>query len=97
MNRSTRNYDNVAFFYHERIAAFDRFTSPFTRRDLGRFDKLAAQSKRRLPRQNVVDIVGRIMQLEHIVLALFIVEKRHSRLHAFRRNNVTADVARLLS
>src|SRR5436190_20822353 len=66
MHGSTRNEHKIALFYYERIAASYRFASPFARRDLVRFYKFAADRKGSFPGENVVDIVGGIMQLKHI-------------------------------
>src|SRR4030095_14689771 len=96
MHRSTRDYDQVTLFYLERITAFDCFASPLTGRNFIGFGQLAAERKRRLAIEYVINVVGIIVKLVEVVFAFFIMKKGNAHLRTLRSNNIAILVPFLL-
>ena len=96
MNGAAGHDYQIAFVDSNLLAARRRLASPFAGRDFLRVRKRSAQRQRRRPLEDVVNIVGRIVHLEVIILALLVMENRDPHLRPRRRHDVEILVAILL-
>src|SRR5688572_10847320 len=90
---AARHHDHVSLLDRHSLTARARLAAPFTRSSFVRLDQRPSEHEYRLALQHVIDVVGRVVHLEQVVLALLVVKDGHAHLNALRGDDVELLIA----